>query len=141
MKKSTVELLSLIKQTSDFSTYSKQNANDFIEPLPLHICLTNLLTEKSLKKSEVIRGSGLDRGYGYDIFSGTKQPSRDKLLAICFSMQLSTEEVQQLLKTTGYPILYAKIGRDSAILFALEHHWSLIDANELLFENGYPHLA
>lgn len=141
MQKSTDELLKLLKKSTNLSAYAAQNANNFIEPMPLHVYLTNLLTEKGLKKSEVIHRSGLDRGYGYDIFAGNKQPSRDKLLALCFSMQLSIDEVQRLLNTTGYPQLYARIERDSVILFALEHHISLTDVNELLFEMNYTHLA
>lgn len=138
MAKSTGELLDQLKKTSDFSAYTEQNSEDFIEQLPLHTYLSNILIQKYLKKSVVIHDSGLDRGYAYDIFSGSKQPSRDKLLALCFCMQLTVDEVQRLLNSTGYPQLYARIERDSVIIFALQHHASLSDTNELLFEMGYP---
>ena len=41
-----------------------------------------LLEEKSLKKSTVIKNSELNEIYGYQIFSGKRIPSRDKLISI-----------------------------------------------------------
>jgi len=52
-------------------------------------------------------------------------------------MKLSFEEIQALLKATGYPILYARISRDSIIIFALQHNITLTDTNELFFDSGY----
>lgn len=137
MKKSTTELLKLIEKSSSFSAYAAQAADDFVEK-PLHIYLEDLLLKKGLKSSDVIHRCGLHRTYGYDIFSGRRQPSRDKLLAVCFAMELSLDETQTLLKHTGYPQLYARIPRDSAILYALDHRMSLMDTNELLFEMNVP---
>ncbi len=59
------------------------------------------------------------------------------MLAICFTLKLSFEKIQNLLKATGYPILYAIIKRDSIIIFALQHNITLTDTNELLFDSGY----
>lgn len=141
MKKSTGELLELLKKSSTVSSYINQAAPNLIQQVPLHNYLSNLLTEKGQKKSDVIHRSGLDRGYAYEIFSGNKIPSRDKLLALCFAIPLSTEEVQRLLNHTGYPQLYARIERDSILLFALEHRLSLSDTNELLYEMHYECLS
>ena len=100
-----------------------------------------ILTQKKLKKSDVIRNSGIDRGYAYDILSDKKQPSRDKVLLLCLGASFSFEEVQTLLKQTGYPMLYARIARDSAIIFAFRHHMSPIDTNELLYELQFDLLS
>lgn len=62
------------------------------------------------------------------------------MLAICFAMELSEEEVQRLLKYTGYPQLYARIERESIILFALQHQLKITDVNELLYEMNYEYL-
>lgn len=141
MPKSTDELLHILKNTSDISSFLKQEAGELTEQIPLYVCLNDLLRKKGMKKSDIIRRSGLDRGYAYDIFAGTKLPVRDKVLALCFAFSLSDTETQGLLKITGYPPLYAKITRDSMILYALSHHWSLIQTNELLYEQNYPLLA
>lgn len=141
MKKSTMELLELLKKSSNISDFIEKTVDEFIEEKPLYQYLENLIEEKQLKKSDVIKRSGLDRGYAYDIFAGKKIPSRDKLLAICFAMELLEEEVQSLLKYTGYPQLYARIERESIILFGLQHHLSLMNVNELLYEMNYEYLS
>lgn len=138
MKRTTEELLTILKKSSDISTFMENNSEDLMENIPLCQYLEQILIRKNLKKSDVIRLSGLDRKYCYEIFAGTKSPSRDKVLALCFAVQLSDSETMQLLKSTGYPQLYARIERDSVILFALQHNLSLTDANELLFELNYP---
>lgn len=138
MKKTTSELLEMIKHSPSLSSYLETASAEFVEITPLHTYLEKILVKKNLKKSDIIRSSGLDRGYCYDIFSGSKFPSKDKVLAICFAASLSLEEVQQLLKCTGYAPLYARMERDSIILFALEHSLSLSDVNELLYEMNHP---
>ena len=64
--------------------------------------LNQLLEEKSLKKSTVIKNSELNEIYGYQIFSGKRIPSRDKLISISFGLELSLEETQTLLKYAGF---------------------------------------
>lgn len=140
MKKSTSELLEILKKSPDIPTYTDRVSGDLIEQLPLHTYLLKILEEKQLKRSDVAHASGLDRGYVYDIFAGKKTPSRDKLLALCFALRLSDVQVQRLLNSTGYAQLYPRIERDSIILFALSHHLSLLDVNELLYEMNYQPL-
>ncbi len=131
MKKTTDELLNLLNQSNDIKKYLEHQKDNFTDGT-LSDYLSQIMTQKSISAGECIRRSGLDRTYCYQIFSGAKQPSRDKLLAICFALQLGDDEVQRLLKAAGYPILYPRIQRDSIILFALKHNYSLPDLNELL---------
>ncbi|WP_251494743.1 helix-turn-helix transcriptional regulator [Otoolea muris] len=138
MKKTTGELLELLKRSPNASSYINGASDDLIQPVPLSDYLARLILERHMKKSSLIRPSGLDRGYVYDILAGKKNPSRDKVLAICFAFPLSDAETQQLLKATGYAPLYARLGRDSVILFALQHSLSLIEANNLLYDMNYP---
>lgn len=137
MKKTTGELLELLKKSPAVVSYMEHAADDLIRQIPLSVYLTNLIEEKAMEKSRLIRLSGLDRGYVYDILAGKKNPSRDKVLALCFAMSLSAENTQQLLKSTGYAPLYVRLERDSIILFGLEHGISLMETNELLFEMNY----
>lgn len=136
MKKSTDELLKILKNAPDIHTYLEQEEEN-LTTLPLHQYLETLFSEKGISPSDCIRRCGLDRTYCYQIFSGTKQPSRDKVLALCFGLSLDFEETQLLLKKTGYPQLYPRNERDSMIIFALQRHTSITDLNELLFDGGY----
>ena len=136
MKKSTDELLNILRHTPDLNTYFK-NEEENISSCSLADYLNRLCVEKNISPAECIKTSNLDRTYAYQIFSGSKTPSRDKVLALWFGFRLSFEEIQSLLKSTGYPILYAKNERDSAIIYVLQRDGALSDLNELLFHLGY----
>ena len=135
MKKTTEELLKILKNTPDMGTYLSQE-KDNINTIVLAEYLQKICKQKNVSKAQCIKQSGLDRNYAYQVFSGTKYPARDKVLALCFGLSLSLDEIQNLLKTTGYPILYAKNKRDSAIIFAVQRGYSIIHVNDLLYEMG-----
>lgn len=99
--------------------------------------LEMLLSQKGVSRAEVVRRSLLDRTYAYQIFSGEKKLSRDKLIAIAFGLCLSDDEAQKLLKLSGNRELYARDERDALILFALQHKKTILEANELLFDHGH----
>ena len=50
--------------------------------------LQQLLDEKGLERSKVVREAGLNDTFGYQIFKGTRKASRDKVLQLAFAMQL-----------------------------------------------------
>lgn len=133
MKKTTQELLDILSKSSDFDIYMQTNTSELISE-PLQVLLDQLLVQKNITKSECILNSGLDRTYAYQIFSGLKTPSRDKLLALCFGMQCTLDEVQTLLKHTGHSTLYPRTQRDCAIIYGFTHTLSIMQLNELLYE-------
>lgn len=139
-EKSTDELLNEIKQTNEIKQFIEKNSAEFTDK-PLHEMLNDIITEKKLKKSEVIKGSGLNRVYAYQILAGKKSPSRDKLIAFCFGLQLDVDGTNSLLKSVGIPVLYARNKRDSIIIFAINSGKSVFLANNLLFENGFEILT
>ena len=131
MKKSTEELLKTLKHAPNIKTYLSQE-QDNLQTLPLHLYLDKMFSEKEIPPNQCIRNSGLDRTYCYQIFSGRKLPSRNKVLALCFGLSLNVEESQLLLKSTGYAQLYPRKKRDSIIIFALQRNISILETNELL---------
>lgn len=133
MQKSTEELLKILKNTPDLNTYLSEEKEN-IASLSLADYLNNLCVQKNISPAQCIKKTNLARTYAYQIFSGQKHPDKNKVLALCFGFSLSLDETQNLLKTTGYPILYAKTKRDSVIIFGLQRNCSLTDVNELLFE-------
>ena len=136
MKKTTDELLNTLKNTHNLDDYLSEEEEN-LSSCTLCEYLNQLCADKNITPAECIKRSGLDRTYAYQIFSGIKVPSRDKVLALCFGFSLTLEEIQTLLKLTGYPILYPKDERDSVIIFALLKSSSLVDTNELLYSTGY----
>ncbi len=134
-EKTTDELLNEIKNTHEIEKFIENNADEF-QSEPLYVILNNILKEKGLKKSETVARSGLNRIYGYQIFSGKRLPSRDKLIALCFGFQLGLEQTNRLLKSGGFAELYAKNKRDSIIIFGINSGKSIFAVDEILFENG-----
>lgn len=134
--KSTAELNHEIKIVTDIEDYLVSNKNQFVN-VSLSEHLHTALTQKGLCRADVIRGSLLGRAYVYRIFAGQKVPSRDKLIALAFGMNLSDEETQKMLKLSCNRELYARDERDALILFALRHKMSILDVNGLLFDHHF----
>ena len=99
-----------------------------------------LIRQKKRKRADVVRDSGLEKAYVYQIFNGEKKPSRDKLIAIAFGLHLDAEETQRMLKLGGCSELYARVARDAVILFAVQRGMDIAAADDLLYSNGFPTL-
>lgn len=134
--KSTDELNHEIKDATNIEDYLVRNKGNMLTSnLPEY--LNRLLTQKGLKRADVMRNSQLGRAYVYQIFSGKKIPSRDKLIAIAFGMGLSDDETQKMLKLTCNRELYARDERDALILFALQKKKTVFEVNESLIDHGF----
>lgn len=59
--------------------------------------LQQLLDERGLRRPEVVRQAGINPTFGYQIFVGQRNPSRNKLLQLAFAMKLSLRETNRLL--------------------------------------------
>lgn len=98
--------------------------------------LNELVAKKNLVIADVVKDSGLEKAYVYQIFDGKrKNPSRDKMIAIAFGMHLNEEETQRMLKLTGHSELYPRVARDAAILFAIQRGMSIWDTDRALADN------
>lgn len=137
---STEELNHQIEEATNIEDFLNAN-REFMLSGSLSQHLTALLAEKKISKADVVRGSLLDRAYVYQIFSGERRPSRDKLLALSFGLRLTVDETQKMMKLSGNRELYAKDQRDAVILFALRHHKTIMETNELLDANQMPALG
>ncbi len=133
MKKKTQELLNILKNKNDIYEYFSENSQEIMfDSLP--DILYFFLNKKGKSKSEVLDNAQIEKHYGYQIFSGAKNPSRDKLIMLCFGLELQLDEIQQILKKVAYGELYPRDRRDSVIIFAILHNLSIIDTNEMLYE-------
>ena len=131
----TQNILEELQLCDDFKTFYDENKNYMItNPLSEQLC--KLAEEKGLKKSEIIHRSELSEVYGYQIFSGVRIPERKKLLCISLAMELTLDQVQQLLKTAGYAPLYVKLPSDSVIIYGICKKLSVMEVNQLLFQYG-----
>ena len=70
MNKRTEELMQMLNIADALEDYWAVNPNELLEPSP-EIYLNKLLKQYQVTKNEVIRRSGLNQIYGYQIFAGS----------------------------------------------------------------------
>lgn len=133
LQKDTSKIVEELGLCADFKTFYNEN-KEYMVSATLSQMLNDLIKEKGLKKSEVIRKSELSEVYSYQIFSGLRVPERKKLLCLAVGMGLNLDEVQTLLKCAGYSPLYVKISFDSIVIYGICKQLSIVEINELLFE-------
>lgn len=136
--KTTGDLLKTLLRTNEYSQFQELKDNGVVS-LAEH--LDALLDQKETSKAEVIYRARLDTVYGYQIFNGTRKPSRDKLLQLAFGFPLTYKETLTLLRIAGVYSLYVRRRRDSIIIFALNKGFSLEQLNELLEQEDEAYLA
>lgn len=100
--------------------------------------LNEMLEKKGLRRSRVIRMADLNETFGYQIFKGERNPSRDKVLQICFAMALTLRETNRALEAAGVSSLYSKDRRDAIIIFCIDRGCGLQKVNEELYRFGEP---
>ncbi|MBC8539206.1 XRE family transcriptional regulator [Christensenellaceae bacterium NSJ-63] len=135
LKRPTDELMGKLLKANHIDEYIKENENIFLNGTVAK-ALQALLSYKSLTKADVIHKAEMNDIYAYQIFAGKRIPSRDKLLCICFGMELTLDETQQLLKFAGCAPLYPKNKRDAILIFSIVHGNTVVQANEALYEEG-----
>lgn len=133
LQKDTSKIVEELGLCTDFKTFYNEN-KEYMVSATLSQMLNDLIKEKGLKKSEVIRKSELSEVYSYQIFSGLRVPERKKLLCLAVGMGLNLDEVQTLLKCAGYSPLYVKISFDSIVIYGICKQLSIVEINEILFE-------
>lgn len=132
MMKSTDELEHEIREAASPSPLS----GDGFTPPPLPEYLRGLLAERGATVGDMVVRCGLDRSYAYQLFNGTRRPTRNFLLLLSLVLDLEESEVQRLLKIAGRNPLYARDRRDAGLLYAFSHGLSPEEADSLLRDLG-----
>ena len=130
--KSTKELEHQIRESDTARVLAGE---DYTAP-PFPIYLNGLLHRCGLTVSDVVVACNLDRSYGYQMFNGTRRPSREFLLRLALLLKLGEDAAQRLLKIAGRQPLYARNRRDAAVLYALTHGLTAEKTDELLESLG-----
>lgn len=137
MKKSTDDLLKSLKSKRSLDEFFRENSSELLfDSLPKLIEF--YMNQKGLEKKDVVRRSMLSSSYAYNIINGDrKNPDRDKLIMLCFGLELTEKEANVLLKKCSQAEMYPRNGRDDVLIFALDHKLSVIEANNLLDDYGF----
>ena len=85
---------------------------------------------------ELAKQAGMSEIYLHQIFAGRRTPSRNRLLCLCYGLEASIEETQELLRLCGIAELYPRRKRDAIIYYGLLHRLDLFTINDRLFDEN-----
>lgn len=119
----------------DLTLFLSQNQEQFVNKSVSEL-LNHLFEEKNISKAALAQKAGMSEIYLHQIFAGRRNPSRNRLLCLCYGLEASVEETQELLKLCGMAQLYPKLKRDAIIYYGLLHKLSLFEINDKLFDEN-----
>ena len=134
-KKNTDGLQQELMDSPDLTLFLSQNQEQFVNKSVSEL-LNHLFEEKNISKAALAKKAGMSEIYLHQIFAGRRNPSRNRLLCLCYGLETSVEETQELLKLCGMAQLYPKLKRDAIIYYGLLHKLSLFEINDKLFDEN-----
>ena len=139
MEESTTSNLAKVLTNID----SAQEMEQYLElPEVVNSCQTfpeyfrSLTAVREMDTGELIRGSGLERSYYYQVMKGTRSPGRDKVLRLCLAAGLNLRETTRALELSGNAVLYPRRRRDIILTVAVNQMADVDDTNLLLYKYG-----
>ena len=133
--KNTDDLQQELMETHDLDQFLSDNEDNFINNSVCDL-LNQLFRKRNISKATLAKQSGMSEVYLHQVFAGRRNPSRSRLLCLCFGLGATLEESQELLKQCGYARLYPKNRRDAIILYGIANGMDLFAVNDKLFEEN-----
>ena len=98
--KNTDDLRQELMQSPNLDEFLSDNEENFSSESVSDI-LNRLLIKKNISKASLAKQSGISEVYLHQIFAGRRNPSRNRLLCLCYGLGASLDETQELLKLCG----------------------------------------
>ena len=133
--KETDDLKQQLMQTADLDSFLSENSGNFNDKT-IQELINALYVKTDMTKAELARRSGVSTVYLHQLFSGRRNPSREKLICIAIGLGASLDETQEMLRRSGFAELYAKDKRDAIIIFGIAHGKNLLQVNDDLFDKN-----
>ena len=132
-------LNSQIMQEKLKGEFFPENFDEFLDD-DIRVFFSELFEKTNFRKSDVIRKANISRSYGYQIMEGRRLGKRDYYLSIALAMSLDLKTTQRLLAVTRSGALHPLIKRDAAVIFAINHEYSVERMYDFLCELDLPPL-
>ncbi|MBQ7465335.1 MAG: helix-turn-helix transcriptional regulator [Oscillospiraceae bacterium] len=130
--KNTDALQQELMQANNLDRFLTENDSSFRSESAPEM-LKRLFEKRNITKAALAKQSGMSEVYLHQVFSGRRNPSRNRLLCLCFGLQATFEETQNLLLQCRLAPLYPRDKRDAIIIFCLSHDMTLFQTNDKLF--------
>ena len=131
-RKSTNDLQHQLMNAPDLSRFLSEHREEFVQE-EFSVLLQELFQRSGMSKAALAKKSGMSEVYLHQIFSGLRNPSRNRIICLCFGLNAAVEETQELLKRSGNAPLYTRNRRDAIVLYALQNGMALDELNDRLF--------
>ena len=116
--------------------FEQQYFGCFGPEMPFEAYIDQLCAQAGKKRWQVIHRAWIDRTYGYQLFNGTRRPSRDKVIQLAFGLELDLPRTQELLGAAEKNALDPRRKRDAVFIFCIGKRMNLVDAQILLDRLG-----
>lgn len=126
--KNTDDLQQELMEAHDLDQFLSDNEENFINNSVCEL-LNQLFRKRNISKATLAKQSGMSEVYLHQVFAGRRNPSHSRLLCLCFGLQTTVEETQELLKQCGFARLYT----DAIILYGILNGQDLFAVNDKLF--------
>jgi len=133
----TSALFRLIFKTSSIKEFMENYADEMRLP-SFGEYITGLCLSCGEVPERIIKRANIERSFGHQLFKGTKKPSRDTVLQLAFGFEADVDTAQELLKHAGMSALYPRVKRDTAILYCLHNHFTIVDTQNVLNDMSLP---
>ena len=130
--KDTNDLRQELMEAADLDRFLAENQENF-ENGSVGDLLRQLFRKRKISKATLAKQSGMSEVYLHQVFAGRRNPSRNRLLCLCFGLTATLEETQELLKQCGLAQLYPKNKRDAILLYGIVNGMDLFAVNDKLF--------
>lgn len=133
--KDTNNMQQELMSAPDLDRFLSENQDNFLSGNILEL-LNALFQKRSISKAALAKQSGMSEVYLHQVFAGRRNPSRSRLICLCFGLSATLDETQELLKQGGFAQLFPKNRRDAIIIYGLVNSASLFEVNDKLFLEG-----
>ncbi len=98
--------------------------------------LAQLLEDRGMLRSDVVRGSGVTGSVVYDIFAGKSRPGRDNAIMLAFGLGCDLRQTQRLLRLAGVSELWPKVRRDAIVIWCIQQGLTRAECDDQLWRLG-----
>ena len=87
-KKDTDDLQQELMDSSDLTQFLSKNTEQFVDKSVTE-ALNQLFLRKNISKAALAKQAGMSEIYLHQIFAGRRNPSRNRLLCLCYGLEAS----------------------------------------------------
>ena len=131
----TSALMKMLGQTDNIESFIDAYEHD-LAVQPFHVLVTGMAHERNVTVAQIIDRACMNESYCYQLFKGTRRPSRDKIIQLAFGMGLNLGDTNRLLRAAEKSELYCRNKRDAVIMFGLNNRKGILDIEAILLAKG-----